>query len=158
MSIYLKIDNIQGDVTTKGYEKCIAIHEYVTESERRTTNEVGSSALRTLGPIRFNSLELIKPYDIASIDLTQAYLKAKVLPKLVFSHVSTGDKPKCYLEATFHQVLISKIETLHSESSVMETLSLQFAKFERKFTGYDQTMAATSPKAVGYCLTTCQTL
>src|SRR3989338_8892589 len=102
MALYLRIDDIQGSVTTTGYQGCIDIFSYTLKSMRTITKQSAIGADRTIGALKFYSLIINKSVDGSTIALLQHMYDTTVIPEITISNVTTGATPQCYATNTFH--------------------------------------------------------
>src|SRR5690242_6843173 len=77
MTIYLKIDNVPGEVITKGYEKSIEVSAFSWGMQRVTPN--GAGMVRPC--VQVSALELSKPVDKSSPVFMTNAVSGMVFPK-----------------------------------------------------------------------------
>src|SRR4051794_33738103 len=108
MAIYMKIDSVNGEVTTAGYEKWIDVSSLQFGVGRSISSAVGGGSKREAGHPSISEITLSKGFDDSSIELFSWSLAGK--SKLVkIDLVQTGDKDKVspYLQYELTNTLIS---------------------------------------------------
>jgi type VI secretion system secreted protein Hcp len=128
MTMYLKIDNIPGEVVTKGHEKSIEVYAYSWGMARAGTSANGGVMTRPCTHV--TDLELTKPVDKSSpIFMTNA-MSGMVIPKAKLSFVkSTGEIPLEFMTLELTNVVISSVQESGSsgEDRPVENIGLKFA-------------------------------
>ncbi len=150
MSIYLKIDQVQGGITAAGHEGSIHVLNYHVRHFRPLTQRTGVNADRLLGVHDRSTLVLSKNVDDATPPLLSRYYKGSVIPEVVFQHLTTGDQPQCYLENTFKHVLVTSYEEFCTPDGVSEQIELAFTSQEKRVMLLTNEHQPSSPQSVGY--------
>jgi len=157
--IYLKMNQINGNVSAKNYQGAIEIYNYTFSSERNINSKrSGLVANRSAGLIQYGHLTLTKPMDNATAALLKHYYDAKVIPEISFHHLSTGSEPQCFFVNTFKDVLISGHAMDCDASNVGETFTLSFTSNQKRITSLTAQNKLGSPVSVGYDIETAQAL
>ena len=78
------------------------------------------------------------------------FYQAKVIPEMVFCHVTTGASPQEYLKNTFKHVMITRYEEYNHAEGVSEMLELAFVSQEKRVTPLNQYHRNSSSQSVGY--------
>src|SRR3989344_5181660 len=134
MAIYIKIENIEGDVTAKGHKNWIQIQSFQLETKRHINHEPGRIADRENTRPTISEFILTKQMDKSSPYLfTEACVgKTKKEIKIDLCQTSTSLTP--YVQYTLSNVIVSSYE-IHSEPKEhpKEKISLSFDKMEIKY-------------------------
>jgi type VI secretion system secreted protein Hcp len=158
MAIYLSIEGIKGSVTAKGYNNYIDVFNYHNKSFRPITQRSASQSDRALGIHDRSSLKFTKNVDIASPSLLNKFYRSQYINKLTFHHVSSGSSPQCYLENTFHHVLLTAFEEFCSGDGATEEIEMIFTSQEKRVINIESNQTASSPQTVGYDYATMQSI
>ena len=155
MPIYMKFEGIDGDVTTKGFEKCIELSSAQFGHTRAVTATGGESGRK--GTPQVTELTLTKVMDQSSSDLFRESLAGEG-KKVTLSFVTTGpDKSTPYLTVELESTLVSSFSVgsqgAGSDAKPVETLSLNFTKITYTTTTLDEKLRGT-PKSTTYDMTT----
>ncbi len=159
MTLFLKIDNIKGNVTAAGYKNCITIHSLQHHISQTVNQTVGEPHNRARDAIEFSDVIVTKDMDNSSILLLTRAYSGQVIPNIECTVVASGDKLSTIAKYKFHQVIISRFATtLGANSMPIETLTLNFTRVETTYFGLDQQHNSPSPSVNGYNLETMELL
>ena len=158
MAIYLSIHNIKGSITAQGYQGCIQVFNYHSRHFRPITERPSINSNRTLGTHDRSSLRVSKKVDISTPPLLSQYYNSTSIPALVFHHVTTGNNPQCYLENTFHHVLLTGFEEFCCEDGATEEIEMVFMSQEKRVMNMASDHTLSSPQSVGYDYGTMQSI
>lgn len=152
MSIFLKLPNIKGSVSTKGYEGTIELLTATWSSQRHIKQQSGMLNNRGFSVPSHRELVLTKHADVASCDLHQNFFDGKVFAIAEIYHVHSNQGNGALLIYTLHNVIVSYIEeTLERDKALpLEQINLNFTKLEKKYTFSDEQGKLTTPKSVQY--------
>lgn len=164
MSLYLKIDDIEGNVTASGLEGTIALTSYQFNVQRKFNTQAGVVADREAGSRpALSEISVTKIVDETTPKFFTQATVGKSKSKAVLSFVNTGSELSEYMTITLKNVLVSsqKIEdkqtiatngddSTTSTEKPVETLTLNFEEMEVKYTPYDAEHNAGSPISAGY--------
>lgn len=171
MSIYLKIDGIEGPVTAQGLEGFIQAESFSSDIQRKLTTQPGAVANRETTKPVFSEITITKIVDKTTPLLFSEATVGAAKPTAVIKFISTGSSLNEYLTITLSNVMISSqtLNTLGKDPASqgsnidalvgdrpMETLTLNFSKIEVKYTPYDDQNNVGSPIPAGYDLETAQ--
>lgn len=145
MAIYMKIDGITGSVTAKGYEGCIDVQSYQLLKQAGVSQQSGIDENRSLGPIAQGSLVLHKSLDASSIALLQHFYKRQSMPQVIFYHLTSGKPLQCYMQNTFSNVLICKVDESNDADWSSEEIGFHYTACEKRFTPHSATGSAQAP-------------
>src|SRR5579862_5346955 len=87
VSIYLKSDDIQGAITTKGFEKTFELLSFSFGHVRNVGSRVGNTGKVDSSLANIQELVFTKHHDVASTKLFEYSFSGKLLSKLVISLV-----------------------------------------------------------------------
>ena len=127
MTIYLKIDNVPGEVITKGYEKSIEVSAFSWGMQRVTPNGMGM-----VKPcVSVSALEISKPVDKSSPVFMTNAVSGMVFPKAKVSFVkSSGDFGlEEFMTLDLTNVVVTGVQESGSggDDRPVENVSLKFA-------------------------------
>ena len=145
MSIYLKIDNIPGEVITKGFEKSIEVYAYSWGMQRAA--QVGAGMMKPC--VQVSALELSKPVDKSSpLFLTNA-VSGMVFPKAKVSFVKSGGEfaPQEFMTLDLTNVTITGVQEAGSngDDRPVENVSLKFSGATVTYKPQDEKGGAGTP-------------
>jgi type VI secretion system secreted protein Hcp len=155
MAIYLKFDGvkIEGNVTTKGFEKQVQVDSFQFGVGRAITMNVGGAHDRVAGNPSISEISLTKSLDNASMGIFQEALLGKKGFKVIITIVhGSADKIDKDVEYKLEDVLISSYSVSSGGDRPHESFSLSFTKIEALFAGSDAKGAAGAQMRVGYDL------
>lgn len=138
MAIYLKLDGIEGDVTTEGFTKQIDILAFNFNAMRNVMSAARGAANRESSEPQLSEVSLSKYWDAVSSSKLLEYAVGGNMQKkatLTFT-TTTTDKVEKFLEVIMENVAITNISTSASgQDRPMENLSFNFTKIE--YTPYE---------------------
>lgn len=155
MAIYLKIDKIDGPVTTKGFEKQIEILSFSLGTSRMIGTAARGSTNREHAEPTLSEVTLTKNWDTASANLFQDAVAGTMDKKaiLTFTTTSKGATEK-FLEIDMENVGLSSYQLGGGmEGPPTESISLNFTKISYTPYAIDVGGKATKGTPVNYDLT-----
>jgi type VI secretion system secreted protein Hcp len=161
MSIYMQLGDVEGEVTTMGFEKQIEIMSVSFGTARNIASPARKANGRESSEPMLSEMNLTKEWDsTSSVKLFEELIPGKLNLKalLTFTTTSEGSVEK-YLEIELTDVGISNFQINGSgEDKPSESLALNFAKIMYKpfVVGADKT--AKTGKIVTYDLTVRRTV
>jgi type VI secretion system secreted protein Hcp len=145
---FLKIGDIKGESKDKVYSDWIEVLSWSWGMSQQ--GSFGSGGGGGAGKVNMQDLSLSKYMDMSSADIQVHCATGRHYPEATLVLRKAGDKPLDYLKIKLSDVLISSYQLGGSgggDDRPVESLSLNFAKYEYKYTGQEQTGAAgTSPE------------
>lgn len=158
MSIYMKINGIEGGITATGYEDAIKIISLEEGVNTHSTALIpGHSQTRSVSHPQHREFFLTKKVDNASIKLYDIMHKAQAFPEVTIDFVRSGSSnPEPYLQYTLDNVLVTGIRTLTTGENErpLEILHLNYTKIQKRYTPTNPDLTAGSPSATLYDLAT----
>jgi type VI secretion system secreted protein Hcp len=158
MAIYMKYGNINGPVTTQGFEKWIELNSVQWGTHRNIGTAARGSTSREHSEPSISEITVTKLTDVASaklfLDAVAGKLDNKVEIKLT---TTTKGKVETFLALKMENTGISNYTVSSGGEMPMESLSLNFTKISNTFTGHDPGIGG-SPETVGYDLTQMKTI
>jgi type VI secretion system secreted protein Hcp len=138
---YIKIADIEGEATAKGFEKQIEIYSFSWGASNPTTVGPGSDGL-SAGRASISSFNIMKKTEKSSAKLFQSCVSGKALDSaLVTMRKAGGDAgQEAFLTYTFTNVMVESIQWSGSsggDDSPTESVSLAFAKVEIEYKAQD---------------------
>jgi type VI secretion system secreted protein Hcp len=134
---YLKLDNIDGETTTKGFEKQIEIYSFSWGASNPTSVGPGGSGLGA-GRVSVSSFNIMKKSDATSPKLFQACCTGTHIPKAtVTMRKAGGESPVNFLVYEFEGVMVESVQWSGSsggDDTPTESVSLAFSKVSIRYT------------------------
>jgi type VI secretion system secreted protein Hcp len=169
MSIYMKVtgqSELEGDVTAKGLEKTIQLLSagfHITRHMNTQAGNVGDGEGRKPSVSEF---EITKKVDKTSPYFARDAATGITIPIIEIKFANTGKDLSVYHIIRLENVLVSHYSIHHAASGnrtesdykPMETITLNFTKFEVTNTPHNKDHKAGSPITAGYDLETAQPL
>lgn len=162
MAIYMKIKGINGNVTTKGYDKWIELESFDFNVQRKLNTQPGRISNREGSKPSISEIVVTKRLDRASSLIFGEATVGTAKPEVNIHFVTTGDTPQAYLEYTLHNVIVSGHSVTHNrvfaddhserENYPVENVDLNFDKIEMKVIPFDKNHKPESPIPAGYDL------
>lgn len=157
MAIYMKINEIEGHVTAKGYEKWIELNHLNFHVKRNIATHPGKVADREFTKPNISEIQLSKYIDKTSPKLFEQTCVGKSIAKIEIHICQTGvDQISPYMQYTLSNVIVSHYMLTaqeHCETSPpQENFNLNFNKLEMKYIPYDEKHNPGSPIPSGYDL------
>jgi type VI secretion system secreted protein Hcp len=164
MSVYMKIDGLDGNVTAKGLEKTIEVISANFSVKRNMTSKPGAVMDREGTKPALSEFTVTKEVDSTSPKLFGNATVGTVIPSVTISFVNTGKDLSEYHSIIMKNVLVSGYELVHdaahsvdvNNTKPMERISFNYTNIEVKNTPHSKDHKAGSPVAVGYNLGTAQ--
>jgi type VI secretion system secreted protein Hcp len=154
MPIYMKYNDIDGDVTADKYAKWIECNSFQFGVGRGIGSPTGGSMDRESSAPSISEITLSKAQDIASVKLLNEALQGEgVTVTIDFCKTDKGNL-ETYLQYTLTNTMISGYSSSSGGDRPSESLSLNFTKVEFKQTQMGADNADASPSTVGYDLST----
>lgn len=153
MAIYMNWSGINGDVTTKGYEKWIELRSFQWGIGRGIGSAMSGQASRESSIPSVSEVVVSKLMDSSSPGLWTDSVAGKLdaTVKIEFTTTSQGQTTK-FLSYEFTNTGLSGYSLSSGGDMPSETLSLNFTKVVWSFTGTDPSVSGT-PSSQGYDLT-----
>jgi hypothetical protein len=124
-TIYAKIENVDGPVTTSGYEGFIQIDTVEFGVSRADPTMDGAT---TRMGVSLNQVTVSKKYDHTAVDLLAA-INQNTSFKLEFKYVSTGTEQRTYLSQIFYDCYLTNVEfSSQTENEPLITFSFSYQK------------------------------
>ena len=163
MALYLKLDNLQGDVTEKNYKGYCAIYSMnfpaVTNGGG---NAIGRSEYHAGGIPRISTVQMIKPMDSLSLLLNAAATSGRVFKEVIFvdTGAQTSDNHVPFLQTTFKNVRITYYAKKHMGEGIMpsEMITLSFSSYSDRITGKNADGSYKTSQSAGFDLEKIQAL
>ena len=135
---YLKIENVDGEVTAKGMEKTVEIYSFSFGASNPTSVSSSGGAGMSAGKVSLSSFNFMKKLDKSSAPLFQACCTGKHFPKATLSlRKAGGDAGQgVFLEYVLTQVFVDSIQWSGStggDDTPTESVSFSFSKIETTY-------------------------
>ena len=155
LTMFLKIEGVPGDSVDKDHKEWIELQSCQWGISRPVG---GTGSSRTNGPVAFTEMRFDKKIDKATPLLLDGICQGKVYPKVEIHLRSDSDKDErqTYMKIEIDDCLVSSIGSDSSSGSnavaiPQESLSLNFAKIEVRYTDVDLATGATNADVSGSC-------
>ena len=152
MAIYMKFGKIDGDVTTKGYEKWINVHSFQWGAGRGISSAAGSGTNRQGSHASVSEVTISKSLDPSSLGLLRDSLDGKLNTKVEFKFTLADQSNQCYLAYELTDTGVSGYSVSSGGDRPSESISLNFAKIMATNTEYDSSGKA-KPDKLSYDMT-----
>ena len=146
---YLKIDTIEGESESVGFEKQMQIESWSFGASNSGSSGVGTGA--GTGKVSMQDFHFVVQNGKASVQLFLACCKGNHIPQAILSCRKTGGDgtPYTYYKVTFQDLVISSFNTGGSNGSgalPMESISFNFTKITHEYSQQkaDGTVALTN--------------
>jgi type VI secretion system secreted protein Hcp len=152
-AIYMKMEGVKGEVTAKDHEGWIEVTSAQVGLGRAISSPVGGKRDASLPS--FSDVTITKPMDSASppLFLESVLGKAGKQVDLHFTRSVEGQEI-VYYTITLSDVLVSSFSQSSGGDRPMESLSLNFTKFNMIYTPVDDKGGTGAPIPATYDLTT----
>lgn len=154
MAIYMKIDGLDGSVTSKGHENWIELETFSTGLARHVSTEVGRVVNREGSVPHFSEVQISKRADKSSQLLFEKACKGAALPQVLIDICATDSDLKPYSQYKFSKVILSHYNdsAFGQDHGSIEYIMLNFTQIEKTFTPRDIDNKPLSPVTAGYNL------
>jgi len=150
MSIYLKIDGIEGKVTATGHEKWIDVGSLQWGVGRAISSSVGTSADREASKPSISEVSVTKQMDASSPLIFTEACVGKSKPIKIHLCTTGTDTIDTYMEYELEDCMVSGYSVSSGGDRPSESISFSFTKLTMKFIPYDDAGKAQSPLPAGY--------
>jgi len=133
--IHLKIENVNGESRTKGFENWIDVDSWSWGASNAGSFHIAKGG--GSGKANFNDLSLTKPVDMATPILMKSVAQGVHFPKAkLVLRKAGGAKPLDYLIIEFEELMVTSLSTggTGDEDRLIESITLNFAKFKLNYT------------------------
>jgi len=156
MSIYLKVEGIDGKVTAAGHENWIDVSSLQWGVGRAISSSVGTSADREASKPSISEVSVTKLMDASSpMIFTEACVGKSKKIQIHLCTVGT-DAIETYMEYELEDCMFSGYSVSSGGDRPSESISLSFTKMTMKFIPHDDAGKAQSPLPAGYDMATGQ--
>lgn len=161
MTIYMKIDAINGDVTAKGHENWIALQSINFDVKRLISTDPGRISDREGTRPAISEITVTKKMDKSSPLLFGEACVGKAKSQAQIDVCQTDSSLSAYAQLTLNNVIVSGYRLIMDNSLEkennnhhypVEKITLSFDKIELRYTPYNSQNQAESPIPAGYDL------
>jgi len=156
MSIYMKVEGVDGSVTAKGFEKWIELHSFQMGVHRAITMHVGNAANRAHGKPEVSEITVAKNMEDSSAGLFKESLSGAKGKKISIKVVESGATLKDYVTYDLEDAFISAYSVSTGGAVPVETITISYAKILVSFATADKNNKAGATPKVSYDLTAAQ--
>jgi len=161
MAIYLKFDDIKGDVTATGFEDQIEITSCNFGISRYVTMEAGSAQNREAGLPNLSPLSMSKELDSSTPLLLQKSLAGAEAKQAIITFCRTGEggAPTAVGTYTLERAVVSGYNFMGAQGGKpQESLEISYSKIECDFSQADNDNKNGANVKVGYDLVTAKVI
>ncbi|MCH9643652.1 MAG: type VI secretion system tube protein Hcp [Gammaproteobacteria bacterium] len=156
MATYIKMNDIEGDVTARGHENWIEINAIQFDVSRSISTEPGRISDREGTRPAVSEITITKKMDKSSPLLFSEACVGKAKPEVQIDICQTSDSLSPYAQMTLNNVIVSAYEMILDVSKGQryphEKIRLSYDKIELKYTPYGADNKPESPIPAGYDL------
>lgn len=153
MTIYLKYDGIDGEVTESKHPKWIEVNSFQFGVGRGISSPTGGSANREASIPSVSEITVTKQLDASSIKLVQAALAGEGKKVTIdFVTAGTGKEPVVYAQYELEGAMVSGYSVSSGGDRPSESLSINFTSFQYKNIGGKTDNTSGTPVFVKYNL------
>ena len=154
MPLYMLIDGIKGNVTTKGYEGAIQIHSLSHLGVRPVEQAIGT-ANRDIGMLQLDHMQLRKSMDASSMALSQYFLTGKSMPKVSIIQVSLNNgTAEWHAKRILSNVVITSMQEIANDDGFDEMLTLVCSEIQKSYRAKSASGRWLEPSHTGFDLAT----
>lgn len=158
-NIFMKVDNITGNITAGGYDGCILLDNIKFNINRSVRTRVGYTAERDTAAPQFSDLLISKQLDKSSCNLFQLTCAATVIPQVEIHVCTTDETLQPYVKYLLTNVMISDYNQMtYAGSLPLEQAKLNFTQIQTTYLGQANANNTVIPTTVGYDITTAKLL
>jgi len=159
MPYYAKIPNIEGSVSTKGYENQIELASIDAGISRNINTRPGHTTDREYSTPKLSEFVVTKVMDKSSPYLFEASCTGQSIGGVVITASGSSASADKYLQYTLSDVIISHynmngISTEGDEQHPSETLSFNYSKIEMSYVPRTKDNRPSAAIRAGYDVTT----
>lgn len=158
MAIYMHFQGIEGNVTAKGFEKWIEVQSFQFGSGRGISTPTGRAANRESSAPSISEVVVTKMMDKASPMLFEQGLVGLTGKEVKIHITRTGKEMETLCTYKFEDTLVASYSVSSGGDAPVESLSLNFVKFEYKYKGSDATGASGGAMTVAYDIGAAKTM
>lgn len=156
MAIYMKLDSIQGNVTTKGYEGWIECLDLAFNGiSSHIHQEIGNAMDRVLNHPVFGEIDIIKSLDRSSINLFEHAHSRQAIPEVEIHSVNTSDPVFTYAKLILKNAIVShysEFSSSLSQTKPREHITFTYTSLEKTYIPKNPDSTPDSPLTSGYNL------
>jgi type VI secretion system secreted protein Hcp len=158
MALYMKYGSIKGAVTTDGFKDWIELNSFQWGASRHIGTAARGSTTREHSEPNFSEILVSKVTDVSSPKLFLDSVGGKLDNKVTIKFTTTTKgKVETFLTYEMENCGLSNYSLHSGGEAPMESLSLNYTKITKTFTGHDPGIGG-SPETVGYDLTQMKTV
>jgi type VI secretion system secreted protein Hcp len=157
MALYMKYGDIKGAVTTDGFKDWIELNSFHWGASRSIGTGARGATSREHSEPNLGEVTVTKLSDVATPKLFLDSVGGKLDNKVTIKFTTTTKgKVETFLTYELENTGLSSYTMSSGGDMPTETLSLNFTKITKTFTGHDPGISG-SPETVGYDLTQMKT-
>jgi type VI secretion system secreted protein Hcp len=156
MAIYMKLDGLNGNVTTQGYENWIECMDITFSGiSSHIQQEIGNDMDRIMNHPKFGDITIIKALDRSSIALFEHAHSRKAFSQVEIHNVNTSDPIFTYAKLILKNAIVSHYSefnstTLHAKP--YEHITFSYTAIEKTYIPKNPDNSSGSPLISGYDL------
>ncbi len=159
MSIYMKIPNITGNVSTRSYQGCIELLNTKNLGKRTIQQITGQGTQREMSHLHLDHMRITKHQDAASAELYQYFCSGKNIPQLDIYHIiMMQGSPEWRVRITLQNVMLAQHNEQLSAEGSLEMIDLAFTKIEKSYKQQGANGQFQTPSTSGYNIETAEVM
>jgi type VI secretion system secreted protein Hcp len=150
VDMFIKIGDLKGESKDKAYKEWIDVLSWSWGMSQQGSFHMGGGG--GAGKVNVHDLAITKQVDKASTELMLRVATGKHFPEATLIARKAGDKPLVYLTIKLTDVIVTSWSSGAGSGSDMttENITLNFSKFNVKYTGQEATGGAGTQPEVTY--------
>lgn len=154
MAIYLKVPNVSGNVTTKGFSGWTEVDDLEFAGvDAPAKMQVGQGVDRNVSRPTFGQVTILKQQDQSSIAFFDAAHSGENFSELEFDYVSSGSTPVTYGKLILKDAMVTHYSDRHNseaKGTPRELIRFAYSQMQRTFTPRTSDNKLGSPSSTGY--------
>jgi type VI secretion system secreted protein Hcp len=147
---YLKLDGIEGEAVTTGFEKQIQLLSYSLGGSQTTS--VAGTGGSGAGKVDLSDLSVMKYYDKASPGVFKSLISGTHIKTGVLSATKAGGGGKPFLKISFGELFVTSNQVSASSEIPTESVSFSYNTIKVEYSTQNEQGILTAVGAVSYDL------
>ena len=158
-NIFMRADNITGNLTASGYDSWIVLDNMRFTINRSVRTRVGYTSERDTAAPQFSDILISKQLDKSSCNLFQLTCEATVIPQVEIHVCTTDDTLQPYVKYVLSNVMMSDYRQIANGGLLpLEQAQLNFTQTQITYLGQANNNNSITPMTVGYDITSAKSL
>jgi type VI secretion system secreted protein Hcp len=148
VDFYLKLDGIDGEAVTKGFEKQISLLSFSWGGSQ--TSSVAGTGGSGAGKVDLANLSIMKHMDKATTPVFKAMVKGTHIKTGVLSATKAGSDGKVFLKLSFEELFVTSQQVSASSEIPTESVSFSYNQIKEEYWTQDEKGTLTATGSVTY--------